>query len=238
MRQMLMYQFIKPRNQTHILTNLPRRVSPEQATNLPLLRSEPIWRQVAEERNPGNIKFSHKVIDFTQNGDSVDVHVERLDGDIEVYRTQYMIAAEGGKGFIRPRLGIEMQGLTNLEDIVTVHFAADLSEYWDDRTIISTFINPEGVSILGSGLLIQAGPTWGRYSEEWIFHFGFSVDDPSRLSEDDPATLVPHIRTLLKIPELEIEIIQVSHWTAERVLASKYHDGRVFLAGDAAHRSE
>lgn len=219
-------------------TNFSRQVGPERPTNLPLSRSEPIWRKVAEDRNPGNIRFSHKVVDFSQNDDHVDVHVQGPDGRTKIYRAQYVVAAEGGKGIVRPKLGIEMEGPTNIVDVVSVHFKADLSKYWDDRTLIAAFINPEGETLMGSGSLVPLGPTWGRYCEEWGLHFGLRLDDPARFCEDDPETLTARIRNLLKIPGLDIEVLKVSHWVIERVLANKYRVGRIFLAGDAAHRSE
>lgn len=76
------------------------------------------------------------------------------------------------------------------------------------------------------------GPTWGRFSEEWGLHFGFDLKYDRRWDEE---RLVPRIQELLKIPDLEIKVLHVNHWVLERVLASKYQDGRVFIAGDAAH---
>lgn len=83
------------------------------------------------------------------------------------------------------------------------------------------------------GALVQMGPTWGRKSEEWTLHFGFPVTDSSRF---DKEALPPRIRQLLKLPDLEMEVLNISHWVLDRVLADKYRVGRVFIAGDAAHR--
>src|SRR6266511_3641826 len=77
------------------------------------------------------------------------------------------------------------------------------------------------------------GPTWGRKSEEWALHFSFSVTATNRL---DKEALPPRIRKLLKLPDLKIEVLNNSHWVLDRVLADKYRQGRVFIAGDAAHR--
>lgn len=77
------------------------------------------------------------------------------------------------------------------------------------------------------------GPTWGRKSEEWVLHFGFAVDDATRF---DKEALPSRIRRLLKLPELDMEVLHISHWLLDRVLADKYRQGRVFIAGDAAHR--
>jgi 2,4-dichlorophenol 6-monooxygenase len=47
---------------------------------------------------------------------------------------------------------------------------------------------------------------------------------------------VPRLKELLKLPDLEVQVHKVSHWILEGVLADRYRVGRVFLAGDAAHR--
>jgi 2,4-dichlorophenol 6-monooxygenase len=83
------------------------------------------------------------------------------------------------------------------------------------------------------GVLVQMGPTWGRHSQEWILHFGFDLNDTQRFDE---AALVPRLRELLKLPDLDLEVLYTSHWVLERVLANKYSEGRIFVAGDAAHR--
>ncbi|KAH8588303.1 FAD binding domain-containing protein [Bisporella sp. PMI_857] len=44
------------------------------------------------------------------------------------------------------------------------------------------------------------------------------------------------IQIVLKIPDLEVVVLQVSPWEPECVLASEYRKGRIFVAGDAAHR--
>ena len=49
---------------------------------------------------------------------------------------QYLIAADGGRTF-GPALGTEMAGPTEMLDMVSTHFSADLSEYWDDEPLIT-----------------------------------------------------------------------------------------------------
>jgi len=217
--------------------------------NLPLLRCEPILKAIAEERNPGKVLFGHNVTDVVDTGNNVLVTVQRPDQTMVQYRAQYVVGADGGKT-VGPKIGVVMEGLTHLDDKVSVHFKADLSEYWDSefvtseyisvthriptgRTLIDHFINPEGGTITYSGALVVTGPTWGRHSEEWTIHFGHRMDDPERFNE---ANLVPRLRELLKLPDLELEVLHISHWIQERVIANTYGKGRLFIAGDAAHR--
>ncbi|KAF7548501.1 hypothetical protein G7Z17_g7007 [Cylindrodendrum hubeiense] len=211
-----------------------REHGPEISSNLPLVRAEPIFRKFAEERNPGRVRFSHEVLDFVEEKDHVLVTVEGPNGEKELIRTLYLVGADGGK-FVGPKIGAQMEGPRNIVDFLSIYFRADLSQYCDDRTLITHFINPEGEKMdrFDCGVLVKMGPTWDRRCEEWILHFGVPVDEDLRLEADE---LASQGRKLLKLPDLKMDVIKVSRWALERTLVSKYQDGRVFLAGDAAHK--
>jgi len=148
-------------------------------------------------------------------------------------RSQYLVGADTGRR-VGPAIGIQFEGPTNLVDMVSAHFSADLSKYIDDDSpLIRWFINPEGGGGWGSGAMVTMGPThWDRRSEEWVFHFAFRPGDP----DFDESLIVPRIRELLKVPELDIQVHKVSHWIVESILADKYRGGRCVVIGDAAHR--
>lgn len=93
-------------------------------------------------------------------------------------------------------------------------------------------MNPESDEEFNYGTMIKMGPSWDRHSEEWVFHYDYPVSDRTYTAEE----MLPRIRKLLKIPDLDIEILEVSHWILERRVANKYSQGRLFIAGDAAHR--
>lgn len=207
--------------------------SPVIATNYPQLRLEPLLRREAETRAPGSIRYHHEMLDWEQTDAGVTATV--LDRDTEetfTVRARYLVAADGGKT-VGPRLGVDMVGPTNMVDMVSTHFTADLSEYWDDNTLITWFLNPEGESSWGAGAMVQMGPTWGRRSEEWVVHFAFRPDDPERFNEE---AIVPRLRELLRLPDLQLQVHRVSHWILDRIVADHWRIGDVFLAGDAAHR--
>ncbi|KAM5349120.1 hypothetical protein ACJ41O_008943 [Fusarium nematophilum] len=211
--------------------NIYERSAPYLPTNLPLLRLEPILRQVAEERNPTKVLFNHTVTSFEDLGDHVLVHITDDKGQETTCQTRYLIGCDGGKT-IGAQLGIQMDGHTGLRRIVSAHFKADLSPYWDDRSGIVHFANPEFGLGMRSGSLLPLGPTWGRRSEEWQLHFSIGVNDPPVPREG----VEDRIRKLLKLPDLQIEIMSFSNWVLERVLAQRYRQGRVFIGGDSAHR--
>lgn len=210
------------------------RDSPCESTLYPQVRMEPLLRELADAQVEAEVLYNHQLLSFEQDEDGVTAIVEnRADHEMTRVRARYLVGADGGKT-VGPAVGATMSGQTGLAHMVTVYFRADLSAYWDDDYAMTTwFVNPEGGS-WASGVLGQLGPRrFGRHSEEWMFHFSFRPDDPSRFEE---ASLLPRMRELLKIPELSPEIIAIGHWSVEGVLVDRYRFGRVLLAGDAAHR--
>ena len=207
--------------------------SPCPSCNYPQLRLEPLLRGHAERRGPGRVRFNHELTALGQDDGGVTATVsDRDSGRSYQVRAQFLIAADGGKT-IGPLLGVKLEGLSNLGRVVTSHVSADLSAYWDDACLITWFINPDSSGVLGSGAMVPMGPTWGRHSEQWVIHFSLPTDDPHHFDEQ---TVVPRLRTLLKLPDLELSVHKVSEWMLDAVLADRYQIGRVFLAGDAAHR--
>lgn len=207
--------------------------SPATSSNLPQLRLEPILKQHAETRAPGRVRFQHELLTITQDGSGVVATVQdRASATVYEVRAQYVIAADGGKT-VGEQVGVTLQGQSGLLDMVGCHFKADLSDYVEECCLITWFIDPDGAGAWGSGGLVPMGPTWGRHSEEWQLSFAFAPGDPERFDED---MIVPRLKELLRLPDLDIEVLCVSHWVLEGVLADRYQVGRVFLAGDAAHR--
>jgi 2,4-dichlorophenol 6-monooxygenase len=207
--------------------------SPATSSNLPQLRLEPILKRHAETRAPGRVRFQHELLTITQDGSGVVATVQdRASSTVYEVRAQYVIAADGGKT-VGEQVGVTLQGQSGLLDMVGCHFKADLSDYVDECCLITWFIDPDGAGAWGSGGLVPMGPTWGRHSEEWQLSFAFAPGDPERFDED---MIVPRLKELLRLPDLDIEVLCVSHWVLEGVLADRYQVGRVFLAGDAAHR--
>jgi 2,4-dichlorophenol 6-monooxygenase len=128
-----------------------------------------------------------------------------------------------------------MDGIDRLFDMVTCHFAADLSHVIDDDSpMIRWFTNPEKGGAWGSGVMVAMGPKrYDRHSEEWLMHFAFQPDDKDQF---DNESVIPRLKELLRLPDIQPRVIRMNNWKVQGVLARSYRQGRVFLAGDAAHR--
>ncbi|MBF7014380.1 FAD-dependent monooxygenase [Novosphingobium resinovorum] len=209
--------------------------SPVRAANFAQMYIEPLLLEHLATYPTSRITFHQELKSFTQDDDGVTAQVEdRNSGEVYEVRAQYMIAADGGR-LVGPSLGIAMDGIDRLIDMVTVWFAADLSEYIEDESVmIRWFTNPEKGGSWGSGVMVALGPdTFGAKSKEWLMHFAFQPGEAGKL---DAETAIPQIRELLRLPDFDPRIIRMNDWQVQGVLAREYRKGRVFLAGDAAHR--
>lgn len=206
---------------------------PILSNNYPQLRFEPLLRKHAEERKAGKLLFSHELVRFSQDESGVTAVIKNLESNEEfTVKADYMIAADGGKT-VGKALGVKMEGPTNLLNMVSTHFTADLSPWWDERTLLTFLTNPEAGHSWSSGGMAKMGPTWDK-SEEYVIHFMFGPDDPAKF---DKETMEPRVRELLKLPDdMDLQIHQISSWILEGVLADRYQFDKIFIAGDAAHR--
>ena len=146
-------------------------------------------------------------------------------------RCRYLVGADGGRT-VPGLVGISHVGLGVVTQTATMHVSADFSQLaQDDDVLIRWLISPQtGVGVV----MVPMGPErWGRHSEEWVIHLNYPVDDPRAQSDEK---VEADVRTSLGIPDLPMEIHKITRWSVEAVMADRYSEGRVFLAGDAAHR--
>jgi 2,4-dichlorophenol 6-monooxygenase len=210
--------------------------SPCRATNYPQLRLEPLMCDHATRLPHADLHYHHELVSFSQDEDGVLATIlNRGSGTTYQVRAQYMIAADGGKK-VGPDLGIAMEGAPRIIDMMSAHIEANLAPWIDDDTpMIRWYNNPDQVGgTWGSGVMVAMGPeSYDRNSKEWLVHFAFQPGDPQQFDQD---SIIPRLRTLFKLPDLEMRVLRMNNWQVQGVLAEKFRDGRIFLLGDAAHR--
>jgi 2,4-dichlorophenol 6-monooxygenase len=110
-----------------------------------------------------------------------------------------------------------------------VWLEADLTRYTAHRPGILYFMHqPGNYSPVGSGLFVCVRP-W----TEWNMLMYYPAGGESALSE--PA-VTARIASLIGDDTVGIRIKSVSRWQINHLIARDYRRGRIFLAGDAAHR--
>ncbi|KAK5055225.1 hypothetical protein LTR84_012975 [Exophiala bonariae] len=213
-------------------------VSPCAYSILPQIRLEPILKKRALELNPEGIFYNAEVVEVEEAEKFVSITVRSSDGGETVYRAGYCIAADGGRG-LTDSLGIGWEGERDIIDMVSAHVRAPLSSHHPDtRNFITWFVNPRLGGSIGTGYLYHLGPyPMKPETEEWLFACALNPSDPKRFDE---SAMQMRLLDTLQIPNLNVELISTSHWYVNALCAKRYRSkfgtGRVFLAGDAAHR--
>jgi 2-polyprenyl-6-methoxyphenol hydroxylase-like FAD-dependent oxidoreductase len=192
---------------------------------------EPILRERALELG-ASVRNRTEAVGLEQDDDGATVTLRDLDsGDERHVRARYVVAADGNRSPMRRRLGIGMRGYGEMSRSITIYFRADCSELLRDRNQGVIYVhNPElrGFFRLdrtgGTGFLVinTVGADVTQDS---------AVDVQSGLTEE---RALGFLRTAIGT-DVPMEIVNVANWRAEANWAERLRDGRVFLAGDAAH---
>ncbi|EAT87298.2 hypothetical protein SNOG_04907 [Parastagonospora nodorum SN15] len=212
--------------------------SPSRYAMLPQIRLEPILARRAKELNPDGVKFGAEVTDLVEKENHVELRVEYKDCSraIDTVKASYVIAADGGR-LVSDKLGIELHGEKDIVDMVTAHIRAPIAaQHPEPQAFITWFINPEMGGSIGTGYMYHLGPYPNKpETEEWMFACGILPDDPKKF---DDAAMIARLKRSINIPDLQVEVLSLSHWFVNAISAERYRSkqGRIFLVGDAAHR--
>jgi len=188
---------------------------------------EPVIRRYAEAAGLGALRFNTEMTSFTQKGDAVSgMLTDRTTGAETPFSARYLIAAEGAQSRVRRALGVTMAGEEKVYDSVNILFHAELTQYVKDRPAALYFVEQEGLR--ATFLTINGRDRWG-----------FLIHSPSKygwMPEDfTPQFCIDLIRKGIGVPDIPVSVLGVSPWQASAIVADRYRDRHVFLAGDAAH---
>lgn len=183
----------------------------------------------ARERGLSEIRFQHELRTFTQDTDGVTATIlNRADGEELQVRAAYLLGADGPQSRVRELLRIPMHGQTGLSHYVMILFRADLTPWVADRPPSIVFIaGPDG-----PGPLLTLNGT-----DRWAFMALYDPAQGQRAEDFSPDRCTALVRSIVGVSDLPVEILATSPWTASAILADGYQEGRVVLAGDAAHET-
>jgi 2,4-dichlorophenol 6-monooxygenase len=206
--------------------------SPCRSANLPQIRLEPILKARADEMNPSRVRFHHELLELAQEPDGVTSRIRNLDDGTEYsVRSKYVIGCDGGRT-VGKQVGIRYEGKGVLASEASVHISADLSGIARDPHVLIRWIWCPAIGRMA--VLVPMGPMrWGPDSEEWVFHLTYHGDELRTLTDTQ---IEADMRLALGLQEVPFTIHKLTRWTLEGVLADRFRVGRVFVAGDAAHR--
>lgn len=204
---------------------LPHRVSQKFV--------EAVLRHHAEARTGRPVAFGWKLVDFDQGAEGVSARVAPADdrGPAVTVRARYLVGADGARSVVRQALGIAYGGDTGVQRqfmggrmfAVYLRSPTFYQALPHDLAWMYVSVNHERrvfmASVDGQG--------------EFAFHAAVHAhEDPSDWTHEDAKRLFAQASGM----DIPIEVLSTGTWIAgHSLVAERYQQGRVFLAGDAVH---
>lgn len=175
---------------------------------------EPLLRSFVEALPNVTVRFSCELTSFVQDENGVTASVSVRDGE-ETIRTQFLVGCDGGSSTVRKQLGIGLHGDGNIRKLRQALFhAPELYE----RIPMGKGRHYHIVQPLFPFIILQDS------TRHWTLHCQAETD----------AEMLTIFERAVDIP-IDVEMLSVNEWTQHLLCAERYRDGRVFIAGDAAH---
>jgi 2-polyprenyl-6-methoxyphenol hydroxylase-like FAD-dependent oxidoreductase len=176
---------------------------------------EPLLKSVIESDPNITVRYGCEFVAFTQVAQSVTAEIKNENGKTEHLSAQYLAGCDGGASGVRKQLGIALQGEGNILQLRQALFRCDgLFE----RIPIGKGRHYHVVDTQATQLILQDD------TRHFTLHSVVEKDE-------DMAAMFEKI---IAMP-LKYEMQWVGEWRQNLLLADRFGEGRVFLAGDAVH---
>jgi 2-polyprenyl-6-methoxyphenol hydroxylase-like FAD-dependent oxidoreductase len=206
-------------------------VSPARRLFMPQQVLEPLLKERALELG-SRLAYSTELVGFEQDATGVTARVRNVDTKRESrIRARYLVACDGNRSPVREALGIGMPGHPVMSHSITIYFRADCSRALRGRNLGVIYVN--SAKLRGFFRLEKTGQ--GGFLV--IFTVGDIHGPDARNAANDMSVerAVRYVRDAVGEPDLAVDVQDVASWVAVSRAAERYSDGRVFIAGDAAH---
>lgn len=195
---------------------------------LPQYKTEEVLRRRAGELSLIKIRYNTSAVALTQEGDGVRVALRDTETDEELgeIRAPYVIGCDGGRSLVREQAGITRRARDfNQKMVLAVFSSVALHaglERFPERTTYRV-LNPKYRGIWQFFGRVRLGETW-------FFHGPVRAD----MRATDTEELHGIIEEAAGFP-IECNFTHIGFWDLRIEVASTYRNGRIFIAGDAAH---
>lgn len=175
---------------------------------------EPLLKAAAESIPSIDVRYGCEFQGFEQDAHGVRARV-KCGTDIEHFTADYLVGCDGGSSLVRRQLGIKLQGDANLMQFRQALFKSD---DLFDRIPIGKGRHYHVADGQATFLIVQDS------TQHFTLH---SV-------VDSDAEMAAMFEKTVAMP-VQYQMLSVGQWRQNLLLADKYRDGRIFLAGDAVH---
>jgi 2-polyprenyl-6-methoxyphenol hydroxylase-like FAD-dependent oxidoreductase len=178
------------------------------------------------------LRYATELVSFEQDADGVTGHIRNVvTGETDTVRAKYLIAADGNRSPVRERLGIGTRGHGHLCDCITIYFHADCGAALRGRNLGVIYVF--NADLRGFFRLVRTGDsgflavmTRGDMSRPDALDVAHGIDKDG---------CIAFVRSATGMPEAKVIVEDIATWHAVAEVAERFVDGRIFLAGDAAH---
>ncbi len=180
---------------------------------------EPLLKSVAEALPSVTLRYGHEFLDLEGDAAGVTARFSTPDGGTEAIRGAYLVGCDGGGSPVRKGLGIALRGEGNLLQLYQALYRCD--ELFDR-------------------IPLGDGPGHGRHYHVADDRASFLImqDDTRHWTlharVDRPEDMRAQFERVVGVP-VDYEMLYCGPWRQNLLLADRYGEGRVLLAGDSAH---
>ena len=204
----------------------PLAASPMNMQVCPQFWFDPIVLEKAKSFPCVSLMHGHRFESFRQAGDGVEAKVTNLaSNEALTIRARYLVGCDGASSPIRESLGIRMLGSEKLSRSIHMFF----------RT--PDLLGPLGCRPTNFFLLVDREGVWGslRVMDPVGGLWRLMIDE---LPDDFDAAKLDFDAVLQRATGVPVKVqwLKSSLWTRRGVIAERYSEGPVFLAGDAVHQ--
>lgn len=188
---------------------------------------EPILRRHVQRQSLITCLFRHQVVSFIQDENQVTAQIQNLETPDALPLTlnaTYMVGCDGGRSMVRKGMGAKLVGDEVVQRVQSTCIRApQLIEHMKAPPAWAMFtVNPR-----------RSGNIYAIDGKEvWLIH-NYLRDNEADFESVDRDWA---IRTILGVDaNFQYEVMSKEDWFGRRLVSDKLQQGRVFVAGDAAH---
>lgn len=184
---------------------------------------EPVLLEHARTLPGLELRHGWRCTGFVQHPTHVEASLAEVSGGrTRTVRAGYLVGCDGGTSAIRRALGIRMNGRGKMR--------ANVSFFFRSREFLQT--HGLGIANLYFVFMPDSFGVFTAIDGRELWNFQYYFLDPAKQTEQlDPQAIL--FRAMGR--PFAFELLQVTHWNHHQSVARRWRDGRVFLAGDAAH---
>ena len=199
----------------------------ERMTFIAQVKLEEILARAVGRQDAVQIRFGTEAVAIEQDDAEATVTLREAEGGgTYQVRATYVVAADGVRSPLRRMLAITETADPPYGESVNVYLRSPgMDALRDGRPYVLWWT----VNADSFGTFWPVG-----FDQRWIYNFEGDISQPDAYF--NKAFCADRIRRSAGAADLDVEVLDILRWRHERAVADQWRRGRVFLAGDAAHR--